>query len=1033
MRIQHNIAAMNSYRNYNINAGSLNKNLEKLSSGYKINRAGDDAAGLAISEKMRAQITGLETASKNVKDGISLVKTAEGAMQEIHDMLNRMEELATQSANGTYDDKVDRSNLQKEVEALKSEINRIADSSNFNGINLLDGKMAAGSAAESAVTTGKLAASVDGALPSAATKAEYTIKLGEFADFENVTVNTTDSKDGTTPSPATHESIFFKAGTNAKALTIGANGATTEITIGTSTLKSLGDIAVDAAGTPTKISDLFDLKIDGEIQDDSWATDNTTTLISGKTYELVAKTPGALNLTNAITVTDSATTAGGLSGSAVITKGQDAGSAPSGTTSSATFDVSYADLGGGESFTIDGTTFQFVSSDAAITGDATAKVKNGATLINIYNKSGADIAAEINKALADTTNGLGTTNYATKVEDLGTSCKVTIETKATGPETNINITTRDDDSSADAFGAVTRTPGTGAGGTSGVNGTLVYTLDEATLTTGSRLSFDVDGVTKTITVVDDGTAADQLGLKGDNYFITKTDAANGTKIEGAFKALGIKDQIEFDTGNDKLTITSDADDAKTVNALKNQYNLQFSKATGTTADNTLNALDLNYSNMDGYAKLLDATVNGHKIRDLFDVTVNGNEITNEATKFGIADEIKLVAKNAGALDKEIVDALTSWKSGASGDGVNGLDEGVAADNYASYTMEFDFNKTAAGGQSFTIGNKTFELSADGTQVNKDASLINLSKYDLTKASGKNAAMEAIGKAVAKQISSLDAKVKDGKLVLTSKTEGTAGNLGDVKISQNNGGIKATYNAVSDAKDMAGDYASVSYELDMSQLRAGDSLTLGGTTIEIDDSMKTGEDVAAALTAAGFKGATVSFADGKLTVTDINKGTKAADLQAGAGKLTTSAQRDTEVKGGIVLQIGDTAEDFNKLTLQIGDMHTEAMGTEDGKSIADINISNIDDASAAIDVIKDAINYVSSVRGDLGAAQNRLEHTSNNLSVMTENIQDAESTIRDTDVASEMMQYTKNNILLQSAQAMLAQANQLPQGVLQLLG
>ena len=143
MRIQHNIMAMNAYRNYANNTSALSKNLEKLSSGYKINRAGDDAAGLAISEKMRAQITGLETAQKNAKDGISLVQTAEGALTEVHDMLNRMYELAEQSANGTFEDGTDRKQLQKEVDQLKSEINRIADSANFNGIKLLDGSMSA--------------------------------------------------------------------------------------------------------------------------------------------------------------------------------------------------------------------------------------------------------------------------------------------------------------------------------------------------------------------------------------------------------------------------------------------------------------------------------------------------------------------------------------------------------------------------------------------------------------------------------------------------------------------------------------------------------------------------------------------------------------------------------------------------------------------------------------------------------------------------------------------------------------------------
>ncbi len=147
MRIQHNIMAMSAYRNYTNNVAAMKKNLEKLSSGYKINRAGDDAAGLAISEKMRAQITGLETAQKNAKDGISLVQTAEGALTEVHDMLNRMVELATQSANGTYDNTTDRAQMQKEVDQLLDEINRIADSSNFNGIKLLDGTLGMNTAA----------------------------------------------------------------------------------------------------------------------------------------------------------------------------------------------------------------------------------------------------------------------------------------------------------------------------------------------------------------------------------------------------------------------------------------------------------------------------------------------------------------------------------------------------------------------------------------------------------------------------------------------------------------------------------------------------------------------------------------------------------------------------------------------------------------------------------------------------------------------------------------------------------------------
>ena len=141
MVVQHNIAALNSNRQLGINNSALSKNLEKLSSGYRINRAGDDAAGLAISEKMRAQIKGLESAEANAQDGISLVQTAEGALTEVHSMLNRMTELATKAANGTFSDS-DRQKYSDEVDNLKEEIDRISQSTNFNDIKLLDGSLA---------------------------------------------------------------------------------------------------------------------------------------------------------------------------------------------------------------------------------------------------------------------------------------------------------------------------------------------------------------------------------------------------------------------------------------------------------------------------------------------------------------------------------------------------------------------------------------------------------------------------------------------------------------------------------------------------------------------------------------------------------------------------------------------------------------------------------------------------------------------------------------------------------------------------
>jgi flagellin len=143
MVVQHNLTAMNSNRMLGLTTSAQAKSTEKLSSGYKINRAADDAAGLAISEKMRRQVRGLTQASANAQDGISAVQTAEGAMNEIHDMLQRMNELAVKAANGTNQSE-DQSYIQSEVDALVDEIDRVSQTTTFNERNLLDGSWSAG-------------------------------------------------------------------------------------------------------------------------------------------------------------------------------------------------------------------------------------------------------------------------------------------------------------------------------------------------------------------------------------------------------------------------------------------------------------------------------------------------------------------------------------------------------------------------------------------------------------------------------------------------------------------------------------------------------------------------------------------------------------------------------------------------------------------------------------------------------------------------------------------------------------------------
>ena len=647
MRIQHNIMAMNAYRNYNNNTSALSKNLEKLSSGYKINRAGDDAAGLAISEKMRAQITGLETAQKNAKDGISLVQTAEGALTEVHDMLNRMVELANQSANGTYDNETDRANLQKEVDQLLDEIDRIADSSNFNGIKLLDGTM-----------------------------------------------------------------------------------------------------------------------------------------------------------------------------------------------------------------------------DTTVTSVETAL---GAT--------------------QPTFNDAGDTTDATK----------------------------------------------------------------------AQIVLDLSGLTGNAT------------LDGSGAFAALTSAAN---------------------------------------------------------TNTIGAL----------------VVSGITLSNIFDITADGKKFT-------------LTAKTAGAMGSTIWDDLSAaaGSNGATVSAMNGTNRGDgAAATKAQYELTFDLSKIS-GGDTFQIGGKTFKFVTDGnTTAGPNEHLIDITGLDSSVAGAANTAGQwgiaakiqaAVNTAFGTSytVDAVPAAAPSGnsyKLTFTANTAGTGSNMGEVRVNANDStAISGVYTAGKDqGAASTGGFATAVYDFDLSKLAAGQKITIGDATLEIVekdadasknqinlDDAKDGAKLAAAFEAAGYSSGKLEFADGKLTITGTVEGQKGSDFKNElASSVSISTGAEDSVSGGLTLQIGDTSDPFNKLTVGIQDMHADSLG------IDTINIGTQAGAQAAVDKIKAAINTVSAVRGTLGATQNRLDHTINNLSVMTENIQDAESTIRDTDVADEMMAYTKNNILVQSAQAMLAQANQVPQGVLQLL-
>ena len=238
MVVQHNLQAMNSNRMLNITPGSLSKSTEKLSSGYKINRAADDAAGLAISEKMRKQINGLNQASNNAQDGISCVQTAEGALAEVEDMLQRMNQLSVQASNGT-NSKDDRQNIQDEIDQLVTEIDRVAETSKFNETYLLKGDPEGGkqSVGQYTYKTGGTAVTVGVTLAGNAAGKFFT--LDEDGTRKYITAANVDefmkvTDDGAGVTAQTGKTVFTEVDGEAKALVADSYGELAAVETGNS-------------------------------------------------------------------------------------------------------------------------------------------------------------------------------------------------------------------------------------------------------------------------------------------------------------------------------------------------------------------------------------------------------------------------------------------------------------------------------------------------------------------------------------------------------------------------------------------------------------------------------------------------------------------------------------------------------------------------------------------------------------------------------------------------------------------------------
>ena len=847
MRIQHNIMAMNAYRNYNLNNKALSGNLEKLSSGYKINRAGDDAAGLAISEKMRAQITGLNAASKNVKDGISLVKTAEGAMQEIQDMLNRMDYLATQSANGTYDNEVDREALQKEVNQLNEEINRIAESANFNGIKLLDGTWDADAKVRGVNNAQKALDAAQAALDKAKEPVTVTPVQKDLKaeDIKGMMLPLVSNGGAGAPTDVGNNTILETEPVKLQepSFQVSMNG--TSYTMGTNGTANANGVDFDADG----------LKL----------------TIGGGNFILTEQD---------------------MQRYLVNEKGVDAADIKAGTK------LDSKDLAAAIAYKIqNNTTGNGVgSAAAALTGVTDKNVFNDGTYAWNASVKDDNVIFEFNDQNATPTASLNK-YYDTKAEATYATPLANATVKATA-------------------------------------GTFTASLTKGALGTGST--------------------------DGNDTVFSVTAKIGGESL--TFKTTG-------------LAYNADADDVATALA-----NATATNAAGETV----------------------------KLKDYFTIT---SDVAAGANDLIFTDKTKGAAGSGNSITGVTVAAGTGTTVGT-----GNTDPALNGDI-----------EEAKGEDAYTIGigngyiNAGTEVVIPGVPAKSD--LLASTTLDFTKLDITDGMKVKLGDTTYTFAVGADSKFK-GEANVVDLTDLKASEL---KTAADNGSQTSRDLALSRLTEAAKDNATftVSHEV-------GAGAKLDQIGLKQKQEVKETTDMSTLDKFAGYIGVSTVDPGATKKAQDAANATQEENIKAATAKVDEAKKNlaaAESVEGGkaLNLQIGDTSDSYNQLGVKIGSMKTTALGV-DG-----LSISTPEDAAAAIDTVKAAINYVSSVRGDLGAYQNRLDHTANNLSVMAENIQDAESTIRDTDVAEEMMSYVKNNILVQSAQAMLAQANQVPQGVLQLLG
>ncbi|WP_347562540.1 flagellin [Clostridium sp. AWRP] len=1163
MIINHNLMANNAIRNMNINSGNASKSMQKLSSGLRINSAADDAAGLAISEKMRGQINGLDQASTNAQDGISMIQTGEGALNETTSILQRMKQLATQSANDTNVGD-DRSQIQTEMNQLTSEINRIGNTTEFNTQALLKGNTKAAVTTATNVTTDKagIAGVVTGALSdldvvkksvvaqnstatvqgsraaatgsvstmettassvvgvkSSATVQGIKIEADSLGDnFDNRTIKI---EQGTTNNTAS--SVNYNAGNNTYTFTIGKDSAGNSLATNTSEMYNQLKSAIDAS------------------------TD--TTNVKGK---LVVDEPASTN----VAITD-VTAQSVMSGNKAETQG--------------TYDFSIKDAfeEKGDSVTVAGKKFVGVIGTAnAANGEF--KVDNTVGITG----GGTDLT-DTNVAAMST---LGTSSLSITVGDRVftiNDTKLKTETTVAGLVTDLgNLTSSDGTKLSDIANVV---------GTAGVGNKLSITSKNAV----SKVSMDVTGATADVTAIEtalsfDGTSAlsntqeneqakslaaainadtDLAARFGTATVGTGPNASQITlkELAGKTKGVDLTDPIVAGYGtDDKLVVTNAggqnfktvAIDAATTKAAADAT-AQVVGAGGGTNTLTVNAVGAGIAANQFTTTIsrntgtgLSVTYKDGTLNIALGTTAANNTDSNIQTaiqSLGLKDGIdfnKFTATGGTDWNTHNVDAgaFTTASAGFAG-GVTAATTGTMGVEVDGGNLKIHLGDTAYKNTAQKIQEAVQKLGVVGYKDGSDWKTIDLSKFTFT-AQG-NWDTSTTGNSITKGTSTLAGGIQEVKGEYTVNVD-TAFAVGDKVVV---GGKTLTAGDSSIKPLVAGEFdiaggdksaqaANIANALGSdADIQTKYTVTANGNKVTLTEKAASGTDmkttdvsVKATGTSGQYEmnfGATPAVDGAKFVIdgTEINVSGKpanvgyangtaikaAADAATQTNELATAintnaalkdkytatvdastgnlilTQKDTEASATApdVKTVSSTKGDFSA-TLQVGantdqslkisisDMRSAALGisgdgseakvaAKNGKVASYTTVSDVTDgtsdvnteyaldistndggttanqkATAAISVLDDAINAVSTQRAKLGAYQNRLEHTINNLGTASENLTTAESRIRDVDMAKEMSNYSKNNILSQAAQAMLAQANQQPQQVLQLL-